>query len=823
MRSGVPLAMPHMIYRFILAAGLMGATAFSTEASAYRDPRLAFPVRPATAPASAGLAPGFDNAAPLQAILEGNQEALLQTAAAAGARVLSAWENGVRVQVSPAGLAAIMAEGDVASVRLARRFELPRGYRKLLDQSVPAIGTDRILRGSGLDSAYTGKGVIIGVVDTGIDFNHKAFLNDDGSTRLLALWDQTVELTDGSRRPEGLHYGLECDALQINDALRGDENACPSTDTEGHGTHVAGVAAGSGDDYEGVAPQSPLIVVKTDFLDGSILDGINYIFRKADAMGRPVVVNLSLGDSSGAHDGNSWFEKTLASQLTPGRIVVAGAGNEASQEGLFYTHAALQFGGGDDVRHGPIALPAGDSDGNPAYSLFFDMWDEGTTLRSFSVAALSITDDGYEAHQAPQLVAPEAEGDPLTVKILGDGKTWGYVHAASAIDPVIGRRETIILIDRCSDGPCAMGGTVDDAVKDFGQTLWSLHFDDKPAGRVDLWPVGMSALFLAPHEASVLRWGDSSVWSAGHFAFAGGDDDLTVTLPASSPEVVAVGSYVTRSSWTDASGNLQPPESLRGPDEGELSLFSSRGPTADGRIKPDITAPGEWIASAFSRDSLFTQGLEDRSNRYGVLRGTSMAAPHVAGVVALMLQRNARLTADDLLGDEGLLTRNVKTTLPPLQLPRNDWGYGVIDAPTIFSDARLTALEESDERGPAIRNFSHRTEGSVLVFEWTTDEPAATEIKVTSDDESLSHDVASFQFTHRVRLSSTSTAESRQVSIKATDMAGNRSSFSRLVEIAPGACGCMSRDGASLGDAAAMALLFLAGFVFLRRTPANRS
>jgi len=172
-------------------------------------------------------------------------------------------------------------------------------------------------------SGLSGKGVVIGVVDTGIDPNHPAFQG-----RILRVWDQTLP---GPGVPEG-GYGVELMGSQLT----------VSRDTHGHGTHVAGIASGGDVIYEGVAPGAELLIVKSDLQDAHIADGIRYIFRVAKDLGRASVVNLSLGGHYDAHDGSDSLSQIIDMESGAGRIVCCAAGNE-----------------GNDNIHAQVMVPAG--------------------------------------------------------------------------------------------------------------------------------------------------------------------------------------------------------------------------------------------------------------------------------------------------------------------------------------------------------------------------------------------------------------------------------------------------------------------------------
>lgn len=165
------------------------------------------------------------------------------------------------------------------------------------------------------ETGLFGEGILIGILDSGVDYFHSDFRNEDGTTRILNIWDQTV--TSG-RPPEGFFQGTEFTRDQINEALAAESrpfgyNIVSSVDNSGHGTAVLGIAAGngnaSGGRYTGVAPASDILVVKLG-LPGErgfpsttqLMQGLEYVIRKAEEHGKPVAVNLSFGNVYGSHE-----------------------------------------------------------------------------------------------------------------------------------------------------------------------------------------------------------------------------------------------------------------------------------------------------------------------------------------------------------------------------------------------------------------------------------------------------------------------------------------------------------------------------------------
>ena len=190
--------------------------------------------------------------------------------------------------------------------------------------------------------SLSGRGVLVAVIDTGIDYANAVFRNTDGTTRILYLWDQSLS----ENPPEGYLIGSEYTSEQINEALRQPTSQArrqmvPSQDVSGHGTAVAGVAAGNGNGYRGVAYESDLIVVKLGLprLNGfprttELMQAIDYVVKKALELQRPVAINISFGNTYGAHDGNSLLEQFIQDIANRWKNVICiGTGNEGNTAG----------------------------------------------------------------------------------------------------------------------------------------------------------------------------------------------------------------------------------------------------------------------------------------------------------------------------------------------------------------------------------------------------------------------------------------------------------------------------------------------------------
>lgn len=468
--------------------------------------------------------------------------------------------------------------------------------KPLLDASRPATGADQIQAGVGLPSAYTGKGVIVGLVDSGIDLRHPDFSADKG-TRILAVWDVSGLAAGAAPRV--------CTASQIAGGT------CTEIDVDGHGTHAAGIAAGNGTvrpEYRGMAPEANLVVARagrstsvTGFYDDDIVDACSFIFGQAKALGRPAVINVSAGSVRGPLDGTSELETALSALTGPGRIIVAAAGN-AGNTPVHLSYAA-KGNSPDTSNETEIFID------DPSQPAEIELW--------YRAGSLSAGFTLYTTREDPSSTPPVGPGAAPGVQPL---LTQGGVHVAD------------YEVDASTTSSPTNG---DHVVKlSIQPTLGGIRFGVRFAlyvfgsGTMDAW----------------ITNGRFGTVSEGYWR--PGDSKKTVASPATAKGVIAAGAYTTKIQWIDYDWVTQ-----RKTDcglFGDLACFNSTGPTRDGRSKPDITAPGQVVVAPMS---LWASPAQPRTRtspdeKYLVLEGTSMAAAHVTGLVALMLQANPALDFD---------------------------------------------------------------------------------------------------------------------------------------------------------------------------------
>ncbi len=499
-----------------------------------------------------------------------------------------------------------------------RRISAPRKLRPLMDLAKPATGVPAFRIHA--DTSSSGKRVIIGIVDTGIDSGHKAFKG-----RILAIWDQSLQA------PQGNHGGPAYGRVLRPDGQGAANKLGASIDDHGHGTHVAGIAAGQGGPYEGVAPEAELLIVKTNFLNSGILDGVRWIFQEATARNRAAVVNLSLGGHGDGHDGTDDLSIGLNEECGPGKLVVAAAGNEggdsihAMQRVTATNTASFRF----DVapQSGPNRVPW----------ITLNGWYEGTGICEVRITGSNGVSTGWQG-LLPADGAASSGSASYTI-----GKDEVTISTPDTDNPNQDR-QFLINIEPTGFIKAVQGGQ------------WTLEVrrSSGTPGHVHVW------ILIDGNLPPIAAQFASGIAAASHL----------IGSPGSATEVITVASFTTRNAWRDINNHPQ----TVGMPLNTISPFSSPGPRRDGVLKPDVAAPGAMIVSCLSS----VAQEEDRfkiNDEYCAMPGTSMASPLIAGVIALLLERNPNLTPA-----QAKAFLKGKSSVPGLAVGSHDpkWGYGLL-------------------------------------------------------------------------------------------------------------------------------------------------
>ena len=527
----------------------------------------------------------------------------------------------------------------MAEMRQVEFVEAPKLLNKVNDLVLGSSGASLLHQRKLNNTVYKGKNVLVAIFDSGIDWKHLDFRNPDDTTksRILRIWDQTITAGSGEAPPAGFSYGVEYSQTQINNEIDGSPvNFVRERDTDGHGTHVAGTAVGNGSalsskKYTGVAPESDIIVIKggdSSFLDSRMIDAITYLQTLSTTLGKPVVLNLSLGTLLGAHDGTRPVEVAINSftNSAPGRVVAAAAGND-----------------GGSNKHNQLNLAA-----NASSTVSFTVPAGSSGSEVFSYRIYSNTNGSLNASLTPPgggAAVTAAAGQSTNSSILSGNFN---ISLDNNIDPGNNNRYVDVSLGRNGSNTASPAGTY---------TL-TLTNNTATAIRLDGWLYKVNASFAGT-------------------VLVNGDNNYLVSSPGNASSAITVASYVARNAWYTAFGTSRAYPRER---EDSISSFSSRGPRRDNVLKPEISANGQGVISTLSSslakvDSAFLieKGL------YNLNQGTSMATPAVSGSLALLLQANTAATSEQL---KTLLTSTATKggmTELPGATPNSTWGFGKLD------------------------------------------------------------------------------------------------------------------------------------------------
>lgn len=505
----------------------------------------------------------------------------------------------------PVGLLSEVANmRNVTYIHAARRAKLAA---PALDRSALATGANQVWESN---PTYTGKDVVVGIIDTGIDWAHEDFKNPDGSSRILWIWDQTQTAT--GQTPQDFGYGTEWTQMQIN------EGTPNQNDYDGHGTHIASIAAGNGRGtgvqrsaprFVGIAPEADIIVVKSYLYENGVLDATRYIFEKAAMLEKPAVVNMSFAYQLGPHDGRTLLEQGLNQLVeeTSGRAIVASAGNRG--ESTIHAGAVLLPPDGENY---PKLIPVPDLNDSSNYVSIWSSSKESISVRvkvPDTNPGETVDFEWVPPGQVDNFDIPKGPWEGATLIVDSQEQHPLYPDLSSIIVWLWNGGDMSLPLDRYEmtielDGP----GVAFDAYYFSGEIDGGFRTDSP-----DTW--------LIP-----------------------GDANKTVGMPSTARGVICVSSYVTRNQWVDRFGLNRVVDAT----VGDISSISSIGPSRDEAEKPDLAAPGEMIVGALSGRSWGYPPLVLEDQSHIALRGSSVAAAHVTGAVALLLQQEPGRTAVEL-------------------------------------------------------------------------------------------------------------------------------------------------------------------------------
>lgn len=493
---------------------------------------------------------------------------------------------------------------------------IPKLYGLTSEESLKTSGLTRLRSISSFN--LRGSGVLIGIIDTGIDYTNPVFIKQDGTTKIVSIWDQT--LTTGIA-PVVAEFGSEYNSEQINQALASENpyEIVPSLDEIGHGTMLAGVAAGNevtAENFAGVAPESDLIIVKLrqaknylrDFFivpkevpcyqENHIMWGVQYCYQVARNLNRPIVILTGTGTSQGGHKGYEPLP-TLMSIIGdfPNTVTVLPVGNEGNRRRHFYS-GIISSG------YSTVELNVGDNE--EGFSM--ELWGDAPGIYTL------------------EILSPSGEFIPKLPASIRINREISFIFDS-----------TIINID------------YQIAQTETGEQLILMRFRNISSG---IWRFNVYGSSNLPGGFHIwLPMGNMITYDT---FFTQADNNITLLIPSTAQAPIAITAY-------DIVNN-------------SLYTYAGRGYTRDNVIKPELAAPGvNYIAP-------------NNHKEYLSYTGTSIAAAHTAGIVALILEwavvRGNKPGVDTIEVKNYLIRGSIKS--PGQPNPNREWGYGIINIYNVF-------------------------------------------------------------------------------------------------------------------------------------------
>ena len=578
----------------------------------------------------------------------------------------------------------------LAAERAVSRIEASQRNTSLMDTTATVINALPVYEASDSHPAFTGAGVVVGVVDVGFDLRHPNYYDATASRyRVAAFWDQLSKDTIGSQLPVGRDFIGESEIL-----------ACgQSTDapTQAHGTHTSGIAAGSGFDtmYRGMAFESDICLVSNlitedlEYVDSADYNkfstatdalGMKYCFDHASRQNKPCVVSFSEGYSPYLDEEDSLFAATLQNLTGPGRIIVTSAGNENLEMTYFEKPDTLKEAGTFIRCFKNAANYRFISDSELRLSLYYYQGENGIPTDTLS------------------FYTPEVPYDTIMIKKMTCGEDtislFIYRDTSSFVDDDV--YEILVKGNRTLDtfSPLALVVEGDGMIRFYGNS--KMAFTSRETDR---------------------RW---TAAQKGQNIFA----------PGCFPAVICVGSTSHRLNVTNEQGTML--GCHNGTVGGMISPYSSTGPTMDGLMKPDVVAPGANVISAYSHitppDQSIVSWSEFQGENYpwAALTGTSMSTPVVAGTIALWLQAKPDLTPEEI---HQILQSTCRQPDTILSYPNQIYGHGEIDAYRgLLEILGMTKVEGISLHQPQAVRIRPVDRGLQLLFDDIPEKPVTVKV-----------------------------------------------------------------------------------------------
>lgn len=595
----------------------------------------------------------------------------------------------------------------VAELKSIKQMQLPRDVQQKTDRARSAIGVDKIHAGEGLPKAYTGKGVVTGIVDGGIDPNNINFKKEDGSTRIEYL----THIYANSSSQSG-YSKMDYNSATIS-RFRTDDS------TAYHGTHTLGIMAGGykgtvkvaevesqlttnivekANPFYGMAPESDIVASCGTLQDYFIAMGVESTLQYAYDMNMPAVVNLSLGSNTGSHDGKGIIGQYLE-EAGKEAIICLAAGNEGDL---------------------PIALNKTLQEGDMDVQTFIKplnttMTANGVTYQNLRYGTVYIYSNDSTQFDIKAIVYRKSrQNSAFVFGLEGSNSTQSIYYATSGYTQSDTDKSNTIF-SNAFNGYVGIGTQYDSYSKRYYAMIDYFVFDNMNSNKNSDLILGFCVTGKkAGQRIDCFCDGTYTVLDGYNYdGWSNGSQNGSISDMACGENILVVGAYNSKEAWGGLDGRRHYYEGNNGTNafpEGEVSAFSSYGTTITGKNLPDICAPGTVVISTISQpyssycqlqrypeDVTAQVTANGKTYYWAQAMGTSMACPAVAGAIALWLQANPNLKIADvkeIVAQTAVRDEYVtNSTADPIQ-----WGAGKFDAYAGLKEAiRRNAVDNTTD------------------------------------------------------------------------------------------------------------------------------
>lgn len=547
--------------------------------------------------------------------------------------------------------------------RVIRIEAKPSSNTATLDLSASKVNAEPAWQGTSLPQAFQGRETLVGVIDCGIDYLHPTFRStQDDRLKIVRAWDM-IDISEGQQYQEKSHFPIGKFCNSEESIMR--KGSTIDCDIVFHGTHTTSTAAGSGADtpYRGMAPEADIYSVciylsnnsekipddyKKYYTDALEMLAYQNIFDYADSIGKPCVISCSFGGVQDMTDADKLKDAYFQKITGPGHIIVASAGNDGSYAGYMPKSTTTKTVGGRIICSKQQFIVNVSTQGK--LKMHVTDYSKGIETR--------------HTYDLDFLPGNTAEKSP-------SGLPW-YDFMSSDKIPELDDLAISIYSGNNEFDPTHIGYDIfffrED--KKFNSHAYTVEFEGD----------GVEAEIFA-QSGSLLPATQYSPTLTGAM-----DNSGNLGSPGALPTVICVGSMTHTNTWKDYKGMSH---TWSGGKIGEVSSFSSRGPSLHGLTKPDVMAPGNLVKAGMSRAIYEKDPSKEEANivafseyngqRFPWAResGTSMSTPVAAGVIALWLEADPTLTKDDIMD---VIANTSRQPVTSLSYPNNTYGYGEIDA-----------------------------------------------------------------------------------------------------------------------------------------------